>query len=183
MAGIPRPSLPKGAKWCKIVRPEPGNRLKVIALTDRYMGCWTHWVGRTVYCPGPRECKCFSSNEAKCDRRWRGYLPCLLYLQPQLAALELTPAMATQLDLWRTQGVELRGELLVATRSGQRNNGPILLERDMGTPTRTKLPDWFDPTWCVLTILGVPHDQVAEMYKREESHLVIFREDLEPTRN
>jgi hypothetical protein len=182
MAGVPAPRLPKGAVWARILRAPQQGTVRVIALTHRYAGMWTHWNGRTTYCPGPRECDCFKSGEPKCERRWRGYLPCIEYHTSRRVNLELTPAMAAQIDLWATSGIEMRGELLAVGRRGIRGGGPAYVEKVDYTPKPHRLPDWWDPTWCVLVVLGVPYSRVEEMHRREETHLVIFRADLDPER-
>jgi hypothetical protein len=178
MAFIPRPTLPKGCTFAGIVRPRPGNALRVIALTSRYAGFWTHFTDRTIYCPGGAQCACEGLTAKSTNRRWKGYLPALSFMTGRPCCLELTASMASWIDAWHDRGIELRGKLLTATRQGTVPNAPIHIGYEDCDRRGALLPDWFDPTWTVLAVLGVPYQRIAEMHAREESHLMMKDSDL-----
>jgi hypothetical protein len=127
---VPRPALPKGCVFAPIVRPIPFVKLKLLPLSDLWGSCWTHYNGRTTYCPGPAHCECFDPKSNVCNRRWSGWLPCVQWHPQRRCVLALTPGMADILWGWREQGKLLRGFVLGCERTDARSNAPVGLWRE-----------------------------------------------------
>lgn len=134
-------SAPRGYS---IWRPGPGQVLRVLVLSNRIVGCWTHFAGQTsTGCPGDPKF-CFGCAN-KLPRRWRGYLACVNVKTQETGIVEITQGAANQ---WaeRLQGGApgLRGYGLTLRRRAAYARAPVVLEFSTTKAPEDSLPQPFN---------------------------------------
>lgn len=117
-----RPPKPAEFAGVRLGRVQPGKDLEAIILSDKLLGCYTHfWRKRTVPCASP-DCP------ACCDgipARWHGYLSVWSTRTRLVTVLELTSLAGSAVADYEDRHGSLRGALLHARRLGSRPNSPV----------------------------------------------------------
>lgn len=129
----------------RILRVEPGDSHTIRTLSRHYGGCFTHYKGRSHYCPGREECQYH-----KLDVQWKGYA--------------LVERWEGEGILWRpfvleiTEGLELdlrgkwdRGQVWEISRLPQVKAGKATPVR--GRRLEERDPDTFPPEFDFTAVL------------------------------
>lgn len=109
----------------KIIRTRPRKALRVVLLSRRWVGVWTHfWNGSKMICRR-QECEA-------CDSSWRpqweGFIPVSSDMGDSLALLAITPMVTATLDSYRRSDVGCLGMRCAFTREGGRHNSPLQVQ-------------------------------------------------------
>jgi hypothetical protein len=107
----------------EVVKVLPGKPIKFVCQSKEWEDVNTHWYGRhSVRCPAPDFCQlCEDRN----GLAWKGYL---LGTSPSggvTAIFQITPVCADTLQEWADLPRGLLGAVIVLTRKGTRDNGPL----------------------------------------------------------
>lgn len=140
--------------YTQIICPNPGEKLRVVALSHSIETCWIHFVGgRTQPCLGSADL-CFACN-AGVGRRWKGFFAALLAGTDRVVIAEVTRSAAlpwAERLLGRDPG--LRGWGVTLWRQGKGRNGRVVLEFSTRRAEGDSLPPDIDVRRALTTIWG-----------------------------
>lgn len=155
--GAPLP-FESGKRWWKIRAPRGEEKLTAVLLSDGFVGCWSHWVGRTVPCSETPECEFCRAHQ---PMRWTGYMPAVVR---ELSAwvqyvLALTEGAARYLCRVEEQWSGLRGLNVTFQRKATKNDGGIKVNDPVMVKVHhkedlDKIPAPFDVVGSVTRLYG-----------------------------
>jgi hypothetical protein len=104
----------------------PGKPIKFVCQSKEWEDVETHWYGRhSVRCPRPAFCQLCHDRH---DVAWKAYLLGTAPAGGVTAIFQLTPLAASTLKEWADLPRGLLGAIIVLTRKGTRDNGPLTAE-------------------------------------------------------
>jgi hypothetical protein len=112
-----------GPLGIRIARAPQSGHDDYVILSDKLIGCWTHYfLGRTQPC---LEGDCHMCSP-KAPRRWYGWLVGLHFARREKVVVEVPPGVALNLRAYREQVGNLRGHVVRLARRNKRPNGPVV---------------------------------------------------------
>lgn len=152
-----RPPPPPG--FVRIIRPRPGEVLRLIALSDKIEGTDVHfWEGRTIPCRAPFN-HCPACKHRK--PRWEGYLMCFREVTREIVLAAVTKGAANRCTFLRN-GPKLRGRRVELERIETREEGRVELRIGDFIARPQILPEAPDIRETLHRIWGIPFDAPAE---------------------
>lgn len=141
--------------------PGKGKSLKLICLSPRHLGYYVHWFnGSTVGCIEEGCPACAKGVEVK----WRGYVAVLGTVSNEIGIFEYPGGPAgVPMEYHRVHG-SLRGALILAHRTGVRDNDRVrLLFQPSGKsaielPPCPDVPEFLRRLWGIDTMEGILSD-------------------------
>lgn len=119
---INRPPTPTEFAGLRLIRVGTAKQFEAIITSEQLTGCITHfWKRRTTPCSAP---DCPACRDAV-PGRWHGYLSVLCTRTRTHFVLELTALAAVPVAEFADAKGSLRGAMIVATRLGNKANGPV----------------------------------------------------------
>lgn len=149
-----------GPRPLPIVRTPVGRSLYATIISDKMLGCPTHfWGGRTTPCEAP-DCEACNAGS---PTRWHGYLIVFDERCRTSSILEIPDAAAEQLTLLAHSLPTLRGATIKASRTKSTRNARVLIELQPPSLEQKNLPRaapletllaliWKLPTTAVSTV-------------------------------
>lgn len=132
------PPADAGFKSYKLLRCPPGKSLRCIVLSRFPIGCDLHfWKGRSTPCKHGDCEACHGGNRP----RWKGYVFVKSLQTNSVAIMEYTARAHEAITAFLTTYPNLRGAKMGITRTGNRQNSPILITFDEGRSDEVLLPD------------------------------------------
>jgi len=109
----------------ELLRCPKKGKIGVLITSRDLVGCWTHFLGRTLPCTDDDTCPACNDGA---PRKWYGYLSVLRYNRPKQSILELPAGAANDLRDYQQTGAEIRGKLITLERKGGKANGRVVIE-------------------------------------------------------
>lgn len=107
----------------RITRAPKSGKAVFTILSERLLGCWTHFfLGRTQPCVDDGCTIC----SPKAPRRWYGWLAGYDVAQRTKALVEVPPGVALGLKAYRLEVGNLRGHAIQLSRKNSKDNGPVV---------------------------------------------------------
>lgn len=110
----------------EVVKVLPGKPIKFISQSKAWEDIYTHWYGRhSIKCLKPDYCQlCIDRNAIV----WKAYLLGCATVGGNTAIFQLTPVATSSLLEWTERPRGLLGAIILLTRKGKRDNGPLTAE-------------------------------------------------------
>lgn len=144
---------PAGPKM-PIIRLKGSESRDFLILSTEVNGFWSHWTGRcTIECTLPHEnCR---GHQLGFPSKWKGYLHVYEWATKKQGFLELTPALAEQLEMQVGQRKNCVRGMSVKVERSRANNGRVkLLVTNIATPKEAGMIDEVDPLPAVRILWG-----------------------------
>lgn len=179
----PPPIEPIGG-WRQVITvPAGGKLLHVWPLCRRVSGLYTHWLknleGKGYVAPHTSQDPASPSGCLACDqgspKRWKGYLPVLIYETPRTAILELPHGCSQYLQGLLNYSLPGLGSLFCFSRAVENKKNSAILTVATGRVREEPLPDAFDPIPHVLHMWG------AEQWLNHVQSIGVSRDDEKET--
>lgn len=141
----------------RLIRTPPIAKLTAHVISERIVGCPTHFVNnRTVPCETPNCPPCDSGITS----RWHAYLLILLDTSQEVVLFEMTKRAAASFNHYFQRHTTTRGCHFQASRLNQRTNGRVLIQTKTGDLTRVNLPQPKSIENLLCHIWNIPPNQV-----------------------
>lgn len=141
----------------RLVRTPAGSPFRAYVLSDRLIGCPTHYVGnRTVPC----EDKYCEACENGIGWRWHGYLLVQIEATTEVVIFEMTAAASDAFKAYYERHGTTRGCHFQAKRANNRTNGRVLITAKPADLAKVTLPKAVDVGKLLSHIWNIPPNQV-----------------------
>ena len=136
-----------------LIRTPANGRLILNLMSDKMIGCPTHWYGgRTIPCEGEN---CDACQDGY-SWRWHGYVAGLIYGTRRAVIAEFTAQASEQIAIYRDAQGTLRGAILQSNRHRNRHNGRVLITMKPGDLAAMNLPPEPDLVKALSIIWNLP---------------------------
>lgn len=147
------------AQTYRLVRTPPTAKFTAHVISDRLIGCYTHFVNnRTVPCESPTCSACDSS----ITRRWHGYLLVQLDTTQETVIFEMTLKATTAFSSYHELHGTTRGCHFQAARLHGKPNGRVLIQTKTGDLSRVHLPPQIPIEKLLCHIWNMPPNQTSK---------------------
>ena len=146
-----------GRSGFRLVRTPAVHALTAHVLSERLIGCPTHFVGnRTIPCERPSCDPC----ESGVPWRWHGYLAIIIDATQEIVIFETTAkASAAFVDYFERMNTT-RGCHMKAQRVNGKHNGRVLIQCKPADLAKIHLPESPDVEKVLCHIWNIPENQV-----------------------
>ena len=128
-------------------------------LSDRLVGCPTHFVGnRTIPCERPNCDPC----ESGVPWRWHGYLAIVIDATREIVIFETTAKASAAFNDYYTRMGTTRGAHMKAQRANGKHNGRVLIQCKPADLAKVNLPDAPNVEKILCHIWNIPENQVNQ---------------------
>ncbi len=146
-----------GRSGYRLVRTPAAHALTAHVISDRLIGCPTHFVGnRTIPCERPSCDPC----ESGVPWRWHGYLAIVIDATQEIVIFETTAkASAAFVDYYERMNTT-RGCHMKAQRVNGKHNGRVLIQCKPADLAKIHLPESPNVEKVLCHIWNIPENQV-----------------------
>lgn len=147
------------AQGIRLVRTPAATPITAHVLSDRLLGCPTHFVNnRTIPCETPDCVPCQSGIEW----RWHAWLAIQLSNTQEVVLFEMTAkASETFKDYFKRYGTT-RGAAFKAVRHNQKSNGTVLIQAKPADLAKVTLKEAPNVGKLLCHIWNIPENQIVE---------------------
>ncbi len=153
-----QPPTDIGRSGYRLIRTPPAAVLTAHVISERLVGCRTHFVGnRTIPCEHPNCDPCNSG----VPWRWKGYMAIIIDATQEIVIFETTARAAAPFTEYHQRYGTTRGCHFRASRLNQRPNGRILVQLKPGDLAKVNLPPAPKVEKLLCHIWNVPETQAV----------------------
>jgi len=127
-------------KWAmiRILRVPQGGKLQFRITSEKWLGCYTHWVaGRTQ----PHTAKDCEGCKAKTALRWKGWIAGVSERNDEHAIIEFPEGSVYAFDDWLKQKTSLRGFICRMQRQNAKANSKLVISFSLAKKEDQTLPE------------------------------------------
>ena len=147
-----------GRSGYRLIRTPANAPLFAHVLSDKLVGCKTHFVGnRTIPCEAP---ECESCNSGV-PWRWHAYLAIVIEATTEIVIFETTARAAAAFSAYHQRYGTTRGCRLKAQRLNNRTNGRVLIQTRPADLAKIVLPPAPDVEKLLCHIWNISEKQVT----------------------